>query len=40
MSYGVDFRIENYLADAASVAQIDENNPSMVAPASHPTEKS
>src|SRR5262249_35168863 len=40
MGYGVDFRIENYLADAASVAQVDENNPSMVAPASHPTEKS
>src|SRR5262245_460273 len=40
MGCGVDFRIENYLADATPVAQVDKNNPSMVAPASHPTEKS
>src|SRR5215510_10831958 len=40
MGHSIDCWIENYLADAASVAQIVENNPSMVASASHPTEKS
>jgi hypothetical protein len=40
MGCRVELRIENNLADTASVPQIDENNPPVVAPASHPTEKS
>jgi hypothetical protein len=37
MTHRIDFRSKNDLTDAAAIAQVDKNNPAVIAPTVHPT---